>query len=361
MPIFSEKKAYSDGSCHITVWNQKFQALNATDAQSILVHEMFHCYQQRDAGTFAVLASVRSWIAEGETTWAMGAVVPGTHAILDEHWNSYVFGPLTLYKDRSYDAVGVYGQMSDLLNSALWPKLMPVFEAGEGDQNTAAFNLLIQRHEEEFYSSWGSSYFVVSGHTPWTMSGPADAPTSGPGPTDVTINDSSNVGLMPADPDTAQIFSVSGGADIALVALYTGYARVHDSGFDIDAELTSSAPLALCRKSGGRTCPDGTPGASLFTKQATAPLAIGLERGETTGQVGIMGQSLDKFCKQPEQPGPPSPDGGGDGWRRGRKRSWVDDHPIRLNHQPERFGATPTLSRSMACTTTSRSSVNTRS
>jgi hypothetical protein len=65
--------------------------------------------------------------------------------IFEGKWNLYVFGPKTVYSDRSYDAIGVYGHLGDLAGSqAVWPKLLPMVTAGMGKNDTAAFNLLIQ-------------------------------------------------------------------------------------------------------------------------------------------------------------------------------------------------------------------------
>jgi hypothetical protein len=41
--------AYLSG-CEITIHDQKFQPLNDSDAEAIVTHEMFHCYQYREAG-----------------------------------------------------------------------------------------------------------------------------------------------------------------------------------------------------------------------------------------------------------------------------------------------------------------------
>ncbi|MGO9636121.1 MAG: hypothetical protein ACLPX1_19825, partial [Steroidobacteraceae bacterium] len=37
--------------CEITIHDQKFQPLNDSDAEAIVTHEMFHCYQYREAGS----------------------------------------------------------------------------------------------------------------------------------------------------------------------------------------------------------------------------------------------------------------------------------------------------------------------
>src|SRR5581483_6184690 len=102
--------------------------------------------------------------------------------------------------------------------------------------------------------------------------------------------------------DQAQLWKIEGHADIVIVGLLTGYGRLHDEGFHLDTQLTDGQPVALCLKGGGCTCPDGTPGASLVTKPATRPVAIGVDGGDQTVQLGVVGDSLGKYCKQPDPP-----------------------------------------------------------
>jgi len=314
-PVF-DYKAWPNG-CHITVWNERFKTLDETDAKSIMTHEMFHCYQNREAQTGDAMASLRPWITEGEATWVMATVVPAATDILDTKWNSYVFGPATVYADRSYDAIGVYGHMSDVAgNDIVWSRLLPMVSAGVGGNDADPFKLLIQGNATNYYTSWGSSYFQVGGtNVSWKISGPGSPPGSGPPPMSISVDPGADTDLPPVEPDEAGLFTLNGGADVVMVSLLTGYGRLHDQAFGLDTALDTSGPLALCLKAGGCTCPDGTPGASMFTQPATAPLAVGVDGGDRTAQVAVSGRSLDDFCKKPDkkQPSPPGGGGGGGG------------------------------------------------
>src|SRR5579862_6586542 len=271
------------------------------DAKAIVTHEMTHCFQDRVTQTATAMFSVHPWISEGEATWAMSAIVPEADAvILGNKWSPYVNQPTTVYAKRSYDAIGVYGHLSDLAgNEAVWPKLLPMVKIGIGGNDSDAFTALVEGHHIEYFTSWGSSYFVVSGNKPWTITGPGTPPTTGPAPQTITIDPQFNDVLPPAGPYQGELFQLSGNADIAMVSLLTGYGRLHDQGFSLDTALDASGPLALCLK-GGCKCPDGSPGASMFTKNAVAPLSIGINGGDTTAQVGVVARSLDDFCKKPE-------------------------------------------------------------
>ncbi len=339
--------AYLSG-CEITIHDQKFQPLNDSDAEAIVTHEMFHCYQQREAGSADVMWSVPAWIVEGEPTWVMAAVVPAADAvIMGTKWSNYVNNPTTVYVKRSYDAIGVYGHLGDFAGSqAVWPQLLPILKISAGGNSTDALNTLLQGNQIQYFTSWGSSYFEVSGNTPWTMIGPGSPPTTGPAPTEISVDSQTNETLSPAGPYQGGLFRLSGSADILIVSLMTGYGRLHDSNFALDTALDVSGPLMLCLKTAGCTCPDGTPGASLSTQRATAPLSIGINGGETTAQVGVVGRSLDQYCKKPQDktPPPPGPGGGGGGGGGGSDdnnqpkppppdggTSWGDTHLVTLD------------------------------
>ncbi len=55
--------------CEISIHNQKFVGVTPLDAQSIVTHEMFHCYQQRAAKYLDSWKKVSPSISEGEATW----------------------------------------------------------------------------------------------------------------------------------------------------------------------------------------------------------------------------------------------------------------------------------------------------
>ncbi len=302
--------------CHMTFWNQMFAGLSQDEAEAVVTHEMFHCFQQRAVQTPSVLNSIHPWILEGEATWAMSEVMPSVQntGILAGKWNLYVFGPLTFYALRSYDALGVYGHLEDTIGAqGVWPRLLPVVLAGANHDDEGAFQLLVQGTASTYYTSWGSSYFEAAGHAPWVMLNPGSPPKSGPAPASITVDSGSIEALPTVGPAESALVQVSGGADIVGVYLYTGYGRLHDQGFAVDTALVNSAPLKLCLKQGGCACPDGSPGASQFTQAAIAPLFIGINGGDITTMGGVGGESLDKFCKQPQQPKPPTPPPGGGG------------------------------------------------
>ncbi len=307
------------GGCEISIHNQRFVGITQYDAEAIIEHEMFHCFQQRVAQNLANHVSLNKWITEGEATWVMYTIVPnadkGDYLSKNGTWRPYVNQPGTLYTQRSYDGVGVFGHLSDLSgNDLVWSRLLPLVQVDVGGHEADAFNALLEGYRDEFFTSWASSYFEVAGRKPWMMGGPGPVPQAGPTPQSVTI-DPNYADVLTSGSDQSTLFQISGSADVAVVSLLTGYGRLHDQGFAVDTALDASAPLVLCLKQGGCKCPDGSPGASLTATNATAPLSLGINGGDVTAQVGLVGEPLEHFCKQPEpeHPSNPGPGGGGGG------------------------------------------------
>src|SRR6202049_3641765 len=304
--------------CHITVYAPKMNTVTSEDVAAIMSHEVFHCYQQRQAGSNKNAASLSAWIGEGQATWVMEDLHPTT-TVVATIWSKYAFTPATKYNDRSYDAVGVYGHEGDLAGDQekIWPLLLPMVTANVGGQDSAALSVLMSSDSSRFYSTWGGSYYEDQAQSDWHMGGPGTPPTGGPSPRSITIanGDAQEIGLF--GPYQAAQTVIEGGADILVVNLASGYGKAHDTGYTVDKTLDSSAPLALCLKQGGCKCPDGSPGASEHTIPATSPITVGLDGGDASLAAYASGDSLDKFCKQPDNNPPPAgspgPGGGGGG------------------------------------------------
>ncbi len=314
-------KEYPENGCHITFFNPMFNGLDQEDALAVVTHELFHCYQQRAAGDAPSDISLPPWIAEGEATWAMVAAVPSGSKVVEKYWTSYAASPKTPYMDRKYDALGAFAHMSDTTSEGLvWAKLLPMVKQAVGGDNDTPFFNLTQGHEEAYMTSWGSSYFLAQGKTPWTMTGPGHPPQTSIGSQTMKVDAGSGEPVY-VDAYRADLRQLTGNADIIGVTLFTGYGRLHDEGFGVDLPLDTSGKLALCVKAGGCRCPDGSAGASLITKKATLPISIGLESGGSSAQMYVMGLSLDDFCKKkkdedpkdPQNPGGGGGGGGGDG------------------------------------------------
>jgi hypothetical protein len=305
----------ADG-CHTLVYNQKFVGLDALSAAAVIAHEVFHCFEYREEGSGANWETVAPWIHEGEADWVMDMLDPGA-TVEAPAWATYTNTPGTPYLQREYDGVGIFGHEGDLAGdqTPIWSQLLPMVTADIGHHDQAALTMLMSSGSNHYYSSWASSYYEDQAHTDWHMAGPSTPPTTGPSPDNQTINDGDIKDIAQDGKDQAHPITISGSADILIIVLAAGYGQAHDQDYGMEKTLSTSAPLALCQKSGGCKCPDGSPGASEHTIPSQGLVSLGLDGGDTGIASYASGDSLDKYCKQPD-PGPPPPappSGGGAG------------------------------------------------
>ena len=296
--------------CHIQVWDPMFAQYSFDDTVSIMSHEMWHCYQQdKMIGDPDQWETVHGWIREGEADWTMATIWPAGTAYLDD-WNTYGTTPSKPFADRYQDGLGVFGHLADVMGSdaGVWQRMLDILPAASGGEDMAPFLQLTQGYRLPYVTSWGSSYFLASDHDKWTMGSPGNALPQGIAPQGIYFP----AGLEQQLGDSvgwfqAAMLKVSTNADVLSVGLLTGFGRVHDEGFGLDTQMVAGDIVAMCLKDGGCKCPDGTAGASVFTKPAKGPIYVGLEGADATAMAGAAAKSLDDFCKQPDPPTPPSP------------------------------------------------------
>jgi hypothetical protein len=233
---------------------------------------------------------------------------PGSSSPLHP-WPAYAASPNQTFAARDYDGVGVFGHLGDVVHdqAKVWPLLLPVVSAGIGGHDVQALDVLMGSHSQHYFDSWGPSYYEDSFQPDWRMAGPGMPPTSGPvASTSVTVNAGATVDIASQPQYVAQDVSLVGDADVVVVVMASGYGEIHDNGYKINQTLSDTAPVALCLKSGGCKCPNGSPGASEFTLQATIPISLGFDGGDKGLGAYAHGDSLDKYCKHPDPPSPPS-------------------------------------------------------
>jgi von Willebrand factor type D domain len=307
----------SDG-CHITVYDKLMQQLDVVTASAVMAHEVWHCYEYREAGSGGAADTIHGWIMEGESDWVMDQLYPAnTYTI--PWWQKYGTTPDTLFAARDYDAVGVFGHAGDIGGgqASVWARLLSVVQAGIGGQDSTALQTLLGAASDHYYSAWGASYFFDQSHVDWHMGGPGDnPPKAGPAPQFVEAAIDTAVQIGDVGPYQSQFVSIKGAssspADILVLTLGSGYGEVHDGGYMVQQTLDTSAPLSLCMREAGCTCPDGSAGASLQTIPAQYPVSVGLNGGNTSLAAYARGDSLARYCKDPKDP-PPATSGPGGG------------------------------------------------
>lgn len=307
-----------DDGCHLIIYDQKFEVLSLAEAQGVIDHELFHCYENRASGTFDRYASVLPWLADGACNWVFAALSPQGSPLLANRWHTYITTPSMPFWSREYDAVGVFAHFGDVVGQQnVWPHLLPAVVAGIDGQNIAAIETLAMGNLTAFFSSWGSSYFEEAGHHNWFTEGPGAVATNGPDPTTFSVGDEDNVWIAPASMGTVSLSRVDASADVVTIIPVAGYGMVHDADNAVDLTLDTTGPISLCLRPEGCTCPEGSVGAATTIVPATGPLTIGLAGGDQDGSAAISGYSLDSYCRKPassnDQFVPPQSGGGSGG------------------------------------------------
>jgi von Willebrand factor type D domain len=304
---------FEDGKCWTIVHNTKFLALDDLSTASIMAHEAMHCYQDRAAGTGEARSKMPQWVADGEATWAQATIVPSATDIIASKWTSYLFYPKTPFYSRGYDAVGVFGHAGDLNGpSQVWTRMMSVATLSTQQPSDAVLKAEIAGFSDRYFSSWGASYFRDT-RSPWQINGPGLAMSGRPEPDKITLGEG-ELKVLAAGQYEATQTSIETPEDILEVALVQGYGRVHDASFAIDTALDTGAPLSLCVRPGGCTCPPDSEGKVPDTQKASTPISIGLDGGDDAiARVGLATRSLDEFCKRKKRKPAPDPGGGGSG------------------------------------------------
>jgi hypothetical protein len=292
----------------ITIYNEASGEVDSV-LESLLAHEVFHCFQYAGYGTLAKFKEALPWIIEGQASWA-GQVIGGPSGKYDPFWNEYLLVPTKPLITRTYDAIGFYGHLQRQFElggsspeqaiASMWPKLKAMW--GAGGNNVAAFEAS-GAGETAFLDSWASG--VTRKAPPWEAWN-----TSGPG-----ITTSAYKGpaiLIPADVKpvaqsafTNQVWQLQLTTDLVHF-LTNGDARLHDGAIDTTAldDVWYCVAGHDCKPN--PDCPDAFPvPTTAGTINSSALLAV---TGGTSGTAAtIRGVDVLDTCPSLAPPSSPNP------------------------------------------------------
>ena len=324
IPLTGGKQYIDNGAmldaCQITVYFEKFKGFDPAAIASVLSHEVFHCYQQRQVGSLAKSLTVAGWLLDGEATWVMMELVPsGVIPQLEAHWVKYITTPQhrALFT-RTYDGMGFFGHIEDMEGpEQIWPNLLPAYAAGVGAANEAAFAIMVQGVEDVVMDYWGASYWrKFPNRVIWDMLGPgkANLPSYGAAPEQVTVGKSQVVALPKVDPYENLPVRVIASTEIVEVVNGRGHLAVA-SGEQLNDVIPAGSSVFYCVQDEPCVCPTGTTGTPPAAVLAgSGGLSIGLTGARTGSSAQVRGYSLDDYCKKdPRPPGKPPQGGGGGG------------------------------------------------
>jgi hypothetical protein len=280
-------------------FNPRARAASEAVKREAAFHEVFHCYQARmvpNLNDFARLSAngtgPGAWLVEGGALWA-GDEGAGAGPLAASWWRDYFANPVNPLFKRTYDATGFFAHVQETGGDVFgsFPKVMQAISAGD----VPAFNAFVSS-SDRFFSTWPTGLLRQP-------SLGADWDTTGPGITRDAVRPgvmaiaggASPGGSVLAYANDDRKLTVS--AEVMLVA--TGqYSRLRESA---GGSFDSSSPSDIyCTRSGGCTCPDGTPLAGTKFKQLDpGAYYLALSGGTGSNTWSIVGFSLDEFCKQP--------------------------------------------------------------
>jgi hypothetical protein len=270
------------------------------DQELIMAHEVFHCYEFTLLGP-KVWQLPHDWIIEGLAEWASNTVDPLPFNLADPAGGAgwiaaYLNTPTVPLFDRTYDAVGFWGHLTDF-TGVLWPRVSAIVTA-RGD--AAAFKAA-GGSEDNTLSSWGSSPFRVSPVAGFTMHSPIEPPGFGelrPGGLHQII--SGKVGA-PAY-TTAQYLVVPTPASQPIVHVaIDGPARILSGA----TEYTDLRDAWFCVQGRDCTCPPGSDNGVPPTRPLTMPAYLGVTGDPDAGTAGeVTPERLDQFCHKHDSPAP---------------------------------------------------------
>ena len=284
-----------------------FNLLDEQGLISLVTHEVFHCYQHHAVNSFAEASLVPAWLTEGEAAWVEATLLSSTYRALQLAWRDYVSTPKGHLYDRSYNAIGFYGHLSDVTNAgAVAKNLIPAYLAGKGSSG-AAYGLLAGSSEDAMLDSWGSSYFLGHpGKELWTMKGPApgNIPGSGPEVTTVSVGPGDSEFLPKAGAWETTQSRVRSSAEIVEFTLDSGHSAVLDTMWERTLHPAVGETLRFCTLEEGCQCPEDTDGTVPLTRPGHPPFDVGLTGGRVGASAHVRGHTLKDYCKDraPLQP-----------------------------------------------------------
>ncbi|MEO8692426.1 MAG: VWD domain-containing protein [Acidimicrobiales bacterium] len=286
---------------------------------SVVVHEVFHCYQQVAASSANQVHFTAGWLQDGEATWAQMVIVPGAaFEALRTHWNEYMANPKGHLFERKYDAAGFFGHVADIAGDAtVGSRLIPAFVAGGFGKNESAYNTIVAGKEDKVLDTWAPSYFRAhEAKDLWTIKGPGTVnfPSSKATPEALNVGAGETIALTAATAWELSLVKLDSTADVVTILSGQGHLALIDRTEQANKVLTPGEPITLCVR-GDCKCPPDSEGKIPPTIPALATIDIGITGGVSGAFGWAHGEKIDDFCdpKKPKEPMGKIPNGLGGG------------------------------------------------
>ncbi len=300
-----EKEVYAltgsdDGgsTCNLDFYKELWKGLPDDEAQPLVAHEVFHCFEIQVEDYANYLTSGLGWLDEGGADWAgysVAAEVTGAPAhgkSVAKTWAQYLKAPATPLFSRTYSAVGWWSQLG-ATGSDVWKVLLDAMKAHE---QTAAYAAA----GKAFLESWASGFFRdPSLGAGWDATGPGIT-ADHPAPPKLDLPEGSSRGLV-ANARASAIATLDMSGDV--LELSTS-GPAHGRLRDADGALISlpGGAGAYCMRDGG--CKDGPSGCPDLPQIAPGHAQLALSADTAPATLTLRSRSLDAYCKEPKRPKP---------------------------------------------------------
>ncbi|NJM99137.1 MAG: hypothetical protein HC800_20125 [Phormidesmis sp. RL_2_1] len=320
--------------CLIVLADRWVDLSDATLQRSMLVHEMYHCYQNELLGD----RRLPLWFQEGSATWAGESFVggsaftarplPGARASL---WRQYLSNNAVL-SDRAYNAMGLFFHLQHL-GVNLWRDLDGMYRGFALSTNPYASleQLLSTTDRTNFLQTWAMGLERSASAAEWNTSGAAiTADSRGHTPLPLTTSEA-GAGLN-VPPTAHGLFDINmPSGQIVEVVVDDGYGGLR-WGEGATTRVTPGFGQQYCV---GDTCqcPDGSSPPGVVSVDSgrgllavTAAPTASLSPDSPRAFVAAI--QIESPCEEEEEEAPTSMPGGGDTGDRASGTSYGDPHII---------------------------------
>jgi len=277
---------------------------------SVLLHEIYHCYEMWSLGSYNSWADSPSWITEGEARWVGEELLPTHLPEVDASEVLYLNGTQSLFA-KSYGAFGFYAHLKD---SGIdpWPLLLPILgEWRKGNQ--ASFDKAFENAgdaKKAFFESWASSVqrYAPPPNPAWTLTGPGSMVDVASVPASPVSGGTIEAGSSFVPAVTREVggmshYDLDVRTDLVVIATDGGPGtqplRVTDLVHD---QVVSGGSVELCMRAEGCQCPGASGAGAAAAAGEGGPWQSPL-RVSVLGDVNqdpkswtMTGESLDSKC-----------------------------------------------------------------
>jgi hypothetical protein len=276
--------------CEIHV-NPSGQTHDGIDAEGLIAHEVFHCFQD-DLSTIAAARARAPWVTEGSASWAEEDLTGGD-AYGPGRWARWVGFPTKTLFQRAYDAIGIYFLLEQT-GGQPWTVVDNFLE--QAASNEGAIAVLRKAGGQAFTDTWGSRYHMEPQLPAWFFDGPGMGSMQ-VAPRGRFVASAGSQASQTVLAWTAMPYDITIDAEVVVISTENA------AGSLARLPAISEMPLVeidrpLCTLASGCACPADSPNAGqLFIAAAAGDGRLGVTAAAQPATITVIASTLDAFCQ----------------------------------------------------------------